>query len=644
MWNLYSKEKFLEPLCFSNGKSQADIVEEVLKAIERGKKTIFIHGVCGSGKSAIALNIARKLGKASIVVPIKNLQNQYKKDYEGEKYLKKENGEKLKISVITGRKNHLCKFLEDNQLAIPKEKKEINSTLDIFDEKRKDISEMIGFDKSADNKELPCRIDIKEKNWKRIRKYLSQNKEINSSEIQTIQEVKRASIAPSCPYWSPVLPEEYEFKQPSLLNAKKSSFQGISGKKYFFYSRCPGCTYYQQFQKYIDSDVLVFNSLKYKLESLLGRKPKTSIDIIDECDEFLDNFSNSETVSLGRLQNALIYAFGSGEQFEKIHKELSELVFLLKRNERINDSAITGSIIPLKETQLYDIIKIVNKNPEFFDELDDESYLLDFLEISRMFSGFLDETYLTVEKYEENLKLNLVTTNLAKIFDLIVGKNEIVVLMSGTLHSEKILKNIFGLKNFEIIEAEALNQGNVFVKRTGKEIDCKYSNFSCGKHTRREYLEALEESVKSAKKPLLVHVQAFKDLPCEEEKRNYCLKNIISREEIEKMQREEGEKLIGKFKNKEIDVLFSTRASRGIDFPGDECRSIIFTKYPNPNVQDAFWKILNRTHPSYYWDFYKDKAKRELWQKVYRGVRFKEDSVEVLSPDSRVLEAFEKHV
>ncbi|MCD4728105.1 MAG: DEAD/DEAH box helicase family protein, partial [Pirellulales bacterium] len=97
VWNLYEKEKFLEPLRFSNGKTQEDIVRDVLDLIEKGKKIIFIRGVCGTGKSAIALNIARNIGQASIIVPGKTLQNQYKIDYEGDKYLLKDNGEKLKI-------------------------------------------------------------------------------------------------------------------------------------------------------------------------------------------------------------------------------------------------------------------------------------------------------------------------------------------------------------------------------------------------------------------------------------------------------------------------------------------------------------------------------------------------------------------
>jgi Rad3-related DNA helicase len=66
---------------------------------------------------------------------------------------------------------------------------------------------------------------------------------------------------------------------------------------------------------------------------------------------------------------------------------------------------------------------------------------------------------------------------------------------------------------------------------------------------------------------------------------------------------------------------------------------VLFTKYPNPNPQNTFWKILKMTHPQYFWDFYKDKARREFLQRLYRALRSQEDHVFVLSPDSRVLEA-----
>jgi len=101
-------------------------------------------------------------------------------------------------------------------------------------------------------------------------------------------------------------------------------------------------------------------------------------------------------------------------------------------------------------------------------------------------------------------------------------------------------------------------------------------------------------------------------------------------------------KLTREFKEGINEILFSTRDSRGIDFPGNECRSIVFTKYPNPNVKNPFWKILMKNKPNHYWDFYKDKARREFLQKIYRGLRFKEDHIYLLSPDIRVLEMAEK--
>ena len=662
-WSLYQDKKFLEPLKFSNGKSQKDIVKEVLDAIKEKHKIIFIHGICGTGKSAVALNIARKLGKTSIVVPGKNLQNQYKKDYEGEKYLlkesilkdldtslhpklanlkSKENEKKLKISVITGRNNHKCKFLEDNQNAIPKIKKEINSKLhDIFIGKKEEIKETIGNDISADNYNIPCKIEIKEKNWNKIKQYLKQNKKINLKNFSEISDVKRVSIACICPYWSPVIPEKYELKQ--FENAKKRKYSGLENTEFVFYQRKPGCKFYEQFNSFIDSDVIVFNSLKYKLESALNRKPKTEVEIIDECDEFLDSFSNQRSMNLDRLQNSLAHVFTGGKEVERVVKEINEIIKQIKRNEKVNKAVLSHEIIPLKETGIYDLFRIFLNSPEFLEEIDEESYIFDAEETAKMFEDFFDESYVTFNKKENNLVANIVTTNLEKKFKEMIDKNKILVLMSGTLHSENVLKNVFGIDDFKIIEAETQHQGKIDICRTGLEMDCKYSNFSNGNHTREKYLKALSKCIEVAKKPILVHINAFADLPSKEEIKEFEIDNLVGREEIKEMQKvDKTGELVEQFKKGKIDVLFSTRCARGIDFPGEECNSIVFTKYPNPNVQDAFWKILMKTKPQHYWDFYKDKARRELWQKIYRGLRFKEDHIYLLSPDSRVLEAFEK--
>jgi len=640
MWNLYQGDKYLEPLVFSNGKNQGDVVKEIIEAIEQGHKIIFIRGMCGTGKSAIALNIARKMGKTCIVVPGKELQKQYKRDYENDKHILKENRNKLKISVITGRNNHICKFLEDNQKVIPKEVKEIDSKLnDIFEGKKDELKELISEDLSADNPNIPCKIQILERNWKRIHNYLKQNKKINPKNIENIKHVRRIPLASVCPYWSPAIPDRYDVK--IFEDVQKREYLGLKGTRFIVYQRAPGCKFYEQFNNFIDSDVLIFNSFKYKIESAINRKPLTEVEIIDECDEFLDSFSNQRNINLDRLQNTLIRIPYSNEEDKEILKELNELIEHIRRNEKVLGSVNSKEIIPLKSTGIYDLIKIFLGSPDFLLEIDEENYAFDVDETARMFEDFIDETYVSFDKKEGNLIASLVTTNLAKRFKEMVDKNKIIVLMSGTLHSDIVLKEIFGLDTFKIIEAETQQPGTICIKKTGKEINCRYEDFKNGKNSRETYLTALDKSVELAKKPALIHIISFYDLPSEEEIEKFELKNLISREKIigEKNSREVSN--IVKFKKKEIDTLFSTKCARGIDFPGEECNSIIFTKYPNPDAKDAFWKILKKTQPQYYWDFYKDKARRELLQKVYRGLRFKKDKVEVLSPDLRVIEAFE---
>lgn len=641
MWNLYQNNKFLEPLKFSDGKTQEDVVKEVLDAIKEGHKIIFIHGVCGTGKSAIALNIANKLGKSSIVVPGKTLQNQYKRDYEKEKYLLKDDKTKLKISVVTGRNNHKCKFLEDNKNSIPVVKKEINSKLhDIFAGRKEEIGGIIAGDLSAENNNLPCKIELKERNWKKIKQYLKQNKKIKSEDFLDIKDVKRVSVASVCPYWSPVFPDKYELKD--FREDKKREYEGLNNLKFIFHQGKPGCGFYEQFNSYIDADVIVFNSWKYMFESIIGRKPLTEAEIIDEGDEYLDSFANQKSLNIERVQNSLLQIHGE-KSLEKFKSELIAIIKEIKRDERTQHAIYSNEIIPLKETGVYDLLTKVAEGREILEEIDEESYLFQVEETGRMFDEFYNETYVTFSKKDNNLIAGLVTTNLEKRFKELVEKNKIIIFMSGTIHSEKVLKEVFGLGEFKKIDAEKEQQGNINIVRTGCEIDCKYANFSNRKFARKDYLTALNKCLKIAEKPVLVHVNAFTDLPSENELKEFGVDNLMSREKLKELQFGDKEGMaIKDFKEGKIKILFTTKCARGVDFPGDECRSIVFTKYPNPNVQDAFWKILMKTKPQQYWDFYKDKAQRELLQKIYRGLRFKEDKINLLSPDSRVLEFFER--
>lgn len=185
-WSLHADERALDPLQFSNKKTQADIVEEVVNAIKGGSKVVFIHGVCGTGKSAIALNIARKIGRASIVVPVKALQQQYGDDYMGKKYVLKANGKKMKISMITGRDNHISRFKDNATCADP------------F---------------------LPDTIKINEKNYDLIRSYYMENPFIENKVTPELKDIRRISIAPTNPYWSPIAPAHMDLQ---LKDAKRN--------------------------------------------------------------------------------------------------------------------------------------------------------------------------------------------------------------------------------------------------------------------------------------------------------------------------------------------------------------------------------------------------------------------------------------
>lgn len=595
----------LDPLKFTNGKTQEDIVKEVMAAIESGEKLIFVKGVCGSGKSAIALNLAKHFKKTAIVVPIKSLQDQYENDYTRKNFILKDDGKRLKISVIKGRNNFLCPFERGT---------------------------------NADDEYLPCDIELREKNMSKILEYIEQNKEVRKEDFASVSDVRRVSIAPACPYWSPILNAESTAKV--LNKAKKRKYLGVSGKEYALFERTKGCGYYQQFHAYIDADVLIFNSMKYTLETAIGRKPKTELDIIDECDEFLDSFAHEKKINLNRLISSLQNLMTDDP---KERNAIKEIILLANRVIAMHSEEIKK----LPGTLMADLVNKILDHP-YLAEDEDNSYYNSVFESVKTFEGLENETYVAFEKdeqeqtglfgknYGDNIYVNLVSINVSKRLKELIEMNNVFVFMSGTLHSPDVLKDIFGLQKFKIIEAETQSPGKVTKYRTGNELNCKYEIMKNLPDGRERYLKALSSCIAKAKAPTLVHVSTFADLPNDFERKKFGVANLITREEIFKMQEA---RHISAFKNGEVDLLFTTKCSRGVDFPGEQCNSIVVTKYPYPNIQGLFWQILKKEKPNHFMRFYLDKANRDLIQKVARGVRFKGDHVLLLSPDSRILDA-----
>jgi len=426
-WDLNENGKPITPLKFSNGKTQEDVVKEITDLIKNGTKIIFLHGTCGSGKSAIALNVARVLGKSSIVVPFKALQKQYEDDYLEKKYLLKPSGEKMKIAMITGKNNH---------------------------------DSIISPGISCADPLLPENIKITEKNYGKLLEYLNDYEK----EAPNIEDIRRLDIAVANPYWSPLLPADFDI--PKFKDVKKYKYKGINNRDFIFYHRKYGCSYYDQYLSYIKSDIIIYNSAKFKSELSLGRKPETVVDIIDEADEFLDNLFQQEELNISKLIASLKFLNPEKISTKEEIKKIIELLELEEKNKRIL-GIDESDVFYINDTKIENILRLFTKNIELESEiiLDELNYANKALEISRNLEGSFEDIYLTYKKDEENLIVNLVSTNLSAKFKDLLNKSNALIFMSGTLHSEKIIKEIFEIKDYKFVEAETLQFGSIEIIR-----------------------------------------------------------------------------------------------------------------------------------------------------------------------------------
>lgn len=81
--------------------SQKAVLLEIDKALEAGNEFIILEAPVGSGKSAIAMTLAKAFGNAHLITPRKSLQNQYFDDFSDE------------VVLMKGRGSYPCTFKEN---------------------------------------------------------------------------------------------------------------------------------------------------------------------------------------------------------------------------------------------------------------------------------------------------------------------------------------------------------------------------------------------------------------------------------------------------------------------------------------------------------------------------------------------------
>ena len=275
MWGLYRNGLLAPPIRYSNGKTQEDVVKEIIEAFS-SYDIVALKGGVGTGKSAIAIHVVALLGggKGIIVVPTKVLEEQYVRDYGGGKFSVILNGRKVKFASIMGRSNFPCLY------------------------KRKC---------RANNPNLPCTVSLK-----------------------SVGEERRIDVAKDCPHWSPIVSQKMlETYTTILKDAIIREYISVRGKRYIFI-RDP-CPFYKQYLCYADNCVILMNSAIWEIETISGRKPMANIEVIDEADAWLDSLSFQRSISAKTIQN-LIEKYGDNEAVS-VHLDnlLNEFTTLLDK-------------------------------------------------------------------------------------------------------------------------------------------------------------------------------------------------------------------------------------------------------------------------------------------------------------------------
>lgn len=667
-WSMYNdKGELLQPYKWIGGGQEKNI-SEIVNSMKGDKQEITSYiSTCGSGKSATMLHSIMNIGRGIVVVPSKILQRQYKDDYyeKGSKYLIKEDGTKLKIGMVIGRSNFKCKYIEEY---IKNKDSMTSDGMVLFGD------EII----YCDNRYLPC-----------TRKLIGKE--------------SRISVGCKCKWFIPspldseiidgwneeLIKEEdgeeieitkLEYYKDKLCCDDISYYTSINNRKYGLFVRDDAesvCPYYKQFYNYVDSDVIVFNKSKWEWESKIGRKPKVDIECIDEADEFLIGLNNSVTISrsmVNRLYETRSENKTSDENMlENKKKELLESFDFkyskLKRAKDKYNNHDFGLLDDISEFIEY-IKKISNNGNE--DDLDNEvNELLNKINIIREYGNKISVNV------KENRKNKDVPTILYSIpypeiilRRLLKGCCNRIMFFSATMLNINTLKYLYGIEFSNMIKGREDQPGELRILKPQQYRECK----KCGKRFSSDYNGKCDKcgvDVYSGVHDRMQEVinSRWKSKDNGEKFREDYSKNLLY---IITKLNEIGNTLIispRKYVEKSIDYLkqnnykivvdyqgkgeyyenlkgkgnlitISWRYKRGFDGRDDKCRVIVPSKYPYPNIGDAYYKALIFRFEKEGIDisntFLDDIAKVELIQTICRGLRHDKDYCYFSSPDIKV--------
>ncbi len=456
MWGLYSSEGVpIPPRQFTSGRTQEELLEDIIKEFDCDSKIVLLNGGVGSGKSIVGATVAGALGRGIINVPVKPLQEQYKRDYEGRLNIRI-GRDPLKIRMLKGRSNFQC---------------------------RKNPGQMCSY------KELVCTMPLPD-------------------------SIARSAIGVKCRYWSPIYRHSVKALDEDSSLREIHRYLSIDGEQRF-YQRHPGCGYYEQNLGYVNADVLVYNNAKWHVDTVIGQKPRVDVEIFDEADHFLDSLNlrlNLSSRMFARLHTL------TGKEVQKLRTE-GNVDHGAKLEKLLDDATNSfEDFMRSKKTQYPyyfndepDAEKLLKTLVSFLLALGDEYSDNLRLRLEELLK-YKDVAAYYTESDKGNDKITFFVPEPSKVLaDRLLRSSKRILLMSATLQEEAVLRDVYGLKDYTYLEGETQIPGTIHL-RLGDRYKVNYRNWQRPRF-QEQYWTSLSRMIAQAHRPTLVQVHSYKYLP-----------------------------------------------------------------------------------------------------------------------------------
>lgn len=707
------KPTLLSPLRWKGGDQVSNLIAMIKffqeHELDEKTKILIYKSCCGSGKSLSLLHVPKELGgRAIIVTPFRNLQMQYYNDYfKGNKFVMKKDGTKLSVSVFMGRNNFKCRWLEEQyeyQQRLIETNEKFGQSMPIDD----NILKSYQIDNTAANRYLPCT------------KMLGL--------VGAGRRMARHAVATQCQYWIPPpmtkdiiskwastfdgdidraydnydksYNDEYNIDDGVNEQQTRDNMQAIDGNpsnldkikdkvkcsniEYYesvgsgqmgVFIRdekdkhgkpCPDvCPYYKQFYSYVYSDVIVFNSAKWNLETTMGRKPKVKVEIVDEGDYWLD--SQATTIEL--MRSTIDKIFPASNRMKHIKSDTLarfDLSFKKIKTDVAKANAGDVNIISAKDYKelFYSIGVCLN---EYKKQAEDDDAIEQKLVDIDIIRHYADVASLSVVegKREETRVIKCYIPYPDKLLEtLFKSSSKNIILTSGTMHANSVLSSLFGINadnySVDILNGRKEHPGKLKCIRPQKDspmsmVKVNYTSWQSPEFKAYYFvvlnyiLDQLKDGIdKATGKPgeakilvltpakkyaegILKRPDVFVDFAKGRSKDDEDAKPVIDTSITDYMEGTLAD--VRKIKDTDIElngdvlrtnkqIIVSTRMVRGTDLRDDKCRAIVMTKWPVGDISDGYLQsVKKRFGDKVFWEIIRDKAAREAVQYVSRGLR-----------------------